>query len=430
MTFKARRKAFMEKMDGGLALLRSAPVFLRSMGEETESLYRQDSDFYYLTGFTEPEAVCLLAPEHPEHQFVLFVRPRDKTMEIWNGKRAGTEGAVQDYGADIAYTIDQLDEVLAQYLRNASTLYYSSGQAKTLDEQLIEQWGRLQGAGVPVPSQIVTTGEIFDELRLVKMDDEIELLRRACEISAEAHKAAMQALKPGMYEYEIQATLEYVFRKNGAIRNGYTPIVGSGSNATTLHYVQNTRKMEDGELLLIDAGAEYGYYSGDITRTMPINGRFTPAQRAIYELVLKAERAAIDYVKPGIKLSDLQSLTTEIITEGLVELGILQGSVKELIEKKAYFTYYMHGVSHWLGLDVHDRGKYGKGEQEVVLAPGMVFTIEPGIYIAAENTSVDPAYRNIGIRIEDNVLVTENGCENLTKLAPKTVEEIEAIMAS
>lgn len=426
--YEARRKAFMEKMQpDAVAVLRSTPEFERSEGMEIP--YRQNSDFYYLTGFEEPEAICVLAPNHKEHQYILFVRPRNKAMEIWTGKRVGAEGAASIYGAQVAYTIDQVDEKLPEYLVGRSTLYYNNGVSEAFDEQLIEQLKRYRPKIGSSIKNLIDPGPIFDEMRLIKDEEEIALLRKAATISAEAHIAAMKAARPGMYEYELQAEIEYVFRKHGSPRNAYESIVGSGLNATVLHYVTNTRRIEDGDLVLIDAGAEYGYYSGDITRTFPINGRFTPEQRAIYELVLQAEIAAIEAVQPGKTLEDIHNVTVEIITKGLLELGILQGDYDKIIEEKKYHEFYMHSASHWLGLDVHDRGVYmvSKGEWRK-LAPGMVFTIEPGIYIAEGSEGVDPKYWNIGVRIEDNVLVTEHGCENLTVQAPKTVADIEALM--
>jgi Xaa-Pro aminopeptidase len=428
--YAARRQAFMEKIQGAVAIFRSAPEFQRGRGENVEYPYRQDSDFYYLTGFAEPESICVLAPDHPEHKFILFVRPRDKAQETWTGRRAGTEGAINTYGADIAYTLDQLDEKLPQYLGKNSTLYYSSGQADAFDDGLVQFLRHYRELSGFAPTHLIYPGDLLDQMRLVKQPEELELMRKAGKISAQGHLEALKATRPGMYEYEVQAVVEYAFRSNGAMRNAYASIVGSGPNATILHYDTNNRRMEDGDLLLIDAGAEYEYYSGDITRTFPVNGHFTPHQRAIYELVLRAEEAAIASVKPGITLTDVHDIAVEIITSGLVELGLLEGDEKKLIEEKTYRSMFMHGTCHWLGIDVHDRGKYKRDGEEPVLQPGMVFTVEPGIYISADLENVDPKYHNIGVRIEDNVVVTEDGCEILTADVPKTIEEIEALMAS
>lgn len=425
--YEARRKAFMEKMQpNAVAILKSAPEFERSPGMELP--YRQSSDLYYLTGYEEPEAICVLAPNHEEHQYILFVRPRDKDMETWTGKRAGVEGATDIYGAQIPYKVDELDEKLPQYLKGMSTLYYNNGIGEVVDVPLIEMLKK-QRFSVWFKS-FLDTGLILDEMRLIKDTDEITLLRRATAISAEAHVEAMKAAHPGMYEYELQAVIEYVFRKHGSPRNAYESIVGSGLNATVMHYATNTRCIEDGDLVLIDAGAEYSYYSGDITRTFPVNGHFTEAQRTIYELVLQAEIAAIEAVQPGKTINDIHNVTVEIITKGLLDLGILQGEYDKIIEEKKYREFYMHTASHWLGLDVHDRGVYKVNKDDWrELSPNMVFTIEPGIYITEGAEGVDPKYWNIGVRIEDNVLVTEQGCEVLTAQAPKTVAAIEALMA-
>ncbi|WP_201382377.1 aminopeptidase P N-terminal domain-containing protein [Ktedonobacter sp. SOSP1-85] len=431
MSYASRRQAFMDKMQGGVAIFHSAPEFLRSGGHNIEISYRQDSDFYYLTGFTEPETICVLAPEHPEHHFILFVRPRDPQMEVWTGKRAGVEGAQETYGADAAYTLDQLAEKLPEYLKGCQTLYYNSGTEHAFDEQMIAFINRFRRAMSGGPRQIVDPGSILNEMRVIKDAEELEVMRKAAQISGAAYRDVLKTLKPGMYEYEIQAVLDHGYLKQGAARHGYSPIVGSGPNATILHYDQNNRHMQDGELLLIDSAAEYQYYSADITRTYPINGRFTPEQRAIYEIVLEAEEACIAATKPGADLADIHNTAIEILTSGLVALGILKGDVHQNIEEKTYRQFYMHGTCHWLGLDVHDRGPYrvtekGRGAE---LAPGMVFTIEPGIYIAEDAENVDPRYRGIGVRIEDNVVVTQEGCEVTTGSAPKSVEEIEALMS-
>ncbi len=426
--FEARRHAFIDHMQpGSVAIFKSAPQFMLAI--DAELPYRQDSDFYYLTGFEEPEAMCLLTPQHEEHQYVLFVRPRNPDMERWTGKRAGVEGAMQDYGAHMAYEIGQLDEKLPAYLHDISTIYYSNGLGETFDGEIGALFRRLHYREGFSLRALIDPGDIFDELRVVKQEEELALLRIAAEITEAGHLAAMKATKPGMYEYEVQAALEYAFRVRGASRNAFESIVASGSNATTLHYVANRRRMADGELLLVDAGAEYDYYNGDVTRTFPVNGRFSPAQCAIYELVLKAELAAIESVKPGIRFEEIHAITVRVITEGLLALGLLQGELDTLIEEKKYSDFYMHSSSHWLGVNTHDRGKYKVHGESPMLLPGMVFTIEPGIYIAEDAEGVEPRYRGIGVRIEDNVAVTADGCEVLTPHVPKTVAEIEAFMA-
>jgi len=430
MSFAARRNTFMQRMDGGVAIFRSCPPYQRS-GDSLEFAYRQDSNFYYLTGFEEPESICVLAPEHPEHHFILFVPPRDPKMETWTGRRAGPEGAVKDYGADVAYSLDQLDEKLPEYIKGCKNLYYSSGTASNYDTSLLELLQRFRRKGL-APRAIIDPQFILSEMRVRKSPEELDILRQAAKISAEAYREVLKALKPGMHEYEVQAILSYVYQKHGSPRHGYAPIVGSGANSTILHYDTNRRQMQDGDLVLIDSGCEYQYYSADITRTYPVNGRFSETQRKVYSIVLNALESAIAMVKPGITLTDIHNRTVEILVEGLIELGVLKGEVQQLIADKAYAPFYMYATCHWLGIDVHDKGPYkrsGLWDEDVRLEPGMVFTIEPGLYFAEGTEGVDPAYYNIGIRIEDNVIVTEDGCENITLDAPKTIEEIEALMA-
>jgi Xaa-Pro aminopeptidase len=413
-----------------VAIFRSAPIILGYRGNDYP--YRQDSDFYYLTGFEEPESVCILAPNHTDHRFVLFVQPRNREEEIWEGERAGVEGAEKDYGAEKAYPIDQLDEILPTYLENCVVVYYGNGQGEAFDERVIELIKRYRPTSRSAstsPTVLADPGDILDEMRLIKQDNELELLRKAASITAEAHKEAMKATRPGTYEYEIQAVVEYIFRKHGSPRNAYESIVASGPNATFLHYAKNNRRMEDGELLLIDAGAEYGYYAADITRTFPVNGRFSPEQREIYELVLKAQLVAINKIKPGVSLMDIHKAVVQSITEGLLELGILQGEVTELMETEAYSPFFMHQTSHLIGLDLRDRGKYFVNGQSRILEPGMVFTVEPGIYIADGTENVNEKYWNIGVRIEDDVHVTKDGYEILTSQVPKTVVEIEELLS-
>lgn len=423
--FAARRKAFMERMGGGVAVFHSCPEFKRS-GDSLEFSYRQDSNFYYLTGFEEPGAICVLAPDHPEHQFILFVAPRDPAAETWTGRRAGPEGAVSQYGADVAYAYGEFDEKLLLYITKARTLYYSSGTALSFDQRLLELLERFQRWFAP--RQIVDPQFMLSEMRVKKSPEELDLMRKAARISAQAYHEVLKALKPGMYEYEVQAILSYVYQKNGSPRHAYTPIVGSGANATIMHYDRNDRQMQDGELVLIDAACEYQYYAADITRTYPVNGHLSDAQRQLYQLVLMALETAIALVRPGITLTDIHNHCIEVITTGLVELGILKGEVRTLIEEKAYLPFCGYFISHWLGIDVHDWGPYkrqGRWDEDVPLEPGMVFTIEPGIYIAGGMEGVDPAYWNIGIRVEDDILVTEQGYENLTSSAPKFLVEIE-----
>jgi Xaa-Pro aminopeptidase len=427
--FAARRRAYMAKIGDGVAVLPATPTYIKTA--DMEHHYRPDSDLLYLTGFPEPEAVVVLAPNHPEHQYILFVRPRNKEMEIWNGRRAGVEGARQRYGADAAYTIDELDAVLPKYLEGASTLHYHFGHDSVFNDKVLAWLHGLQRKvrnGVTAPRAIVDTHAILHEMRLIKSDAEADLLRKAAEIGAAGHRAAMKATSPGRHEYEIQAELEYVMRRSGAIGPSYGSIVGGGFNATILHYHENCDPLNDGDLLLIDAGAEYGYYASDITRTFPVSGVFTAAQREVYDLVLDAQAAAIAAAKPGNRFQDVHDAAVRVLVEGLVRLHVLSGEVDELIAKEAYKPYYMHKTSHWLGMDVHDVGLYKVDGQWRTLEPGMVMTVEPGLYFGDDVPSEAARYRGIGIRIEDDVLITPDGCEVLTAAVPKVADEIEALM--
>lgn len=427
--FKRRRDAFMQAIETGVALIPSAPVAHRTADQDYD--YRQDSDFYYLTGFNEPSSFLLLAPAHPEHQVILFVQPRDKEKEIWNGRRSGTEGALRDYGVDAAYLISEIDEIVPRYLDNQDTLYFRLGCAAEWDERVIG-WMKAYRSktrnGIKGPTTISDPAEILHEMRLIKSEDEIKLMRRSAEIAAEAHCEAMKATRPGIFEYELQAILDYTFRRRGAAGPSYSSIVGGGVNACILHYVENNAPLQDGDMVLIDAGADLGYYASDITRTFPVSGRFNPAQKALYEVVLEAQTEAIALVRPGICFQDLHHKTVEVLTKGLVRLGFLKGEVDALIAAEAYKPFFMHKTSHWLGLDVHDVGRYKVDGEWRRLEPGMVLTIEPGLYVTAESEGVPREYWNIGIRIEDDVLVTAEGHEVLTAGVPKDVAAIEALM--
>jgi Xaa-Pro aminopeptidase len=420
----------MEKMDGGVALLFAATEKVRS--NDTTFKFRQDSNFHYLTGFPEPEAAMLLLPDHPDHQVVMFVRPRDRERETWDGRRAGPEGAKPNYRADASYTIDQLPEVLPQLLENVDRLHYTMGRDSLHDPQVFAALDQVKAKvrqGIRCPSLFLDPSALINEMRLKKTDEEKDRMRRAAEISAQAHRVAMQSLRPGMYEYEIEAILEYTFRRLGSSGPAYTTIAGSGVNATILHYIENESVCRDGELLLVDAGAEFEGYSADITRTFPVNGTFSPAQREVYEIVLDAQLKAIDRVRPGVDFDEVHQTALRALVEGMVKLGILEGDPGKLIEEEAYKPYYMHRTGHWLGLDVHDVGSYRNGEDWRKLEPGMVLTVEPGLYFAEDLTEVPASYRGMGIRIEDDVLVTEGEPEVLTGATPKTVAEVEATMA-
>jgi Xaa-Pro aminopeptidase len=423
---------FIKRMDSdSVAIIPSAREAYRS--NDSNYRYRQDSDFYYLTGFDEPESVAVIAPSK-EHVYTLFVRPRDPEREIWDGRRAGVDGAISRYGADAAFPITEFREKLGDIINNATNLYYRIGvQGNTeIDEMLIAEMRRMRILGrkaINPPQAIVDAGTILHEMRLIKSEEEIEIMQRAADIAAEAHVEAMKAARPGMKEYEIEALVEYIFRRSGAYAPAYTSIVGAGANATILHYIENNATLNDGELLLIDAGAEYKGYASDITRTFPINGRFTKAQRDIYDLVLDTQMACVEMVRPGTSGDELKNHSIEMLTEGMVRLGLLQGEPKKLIEEEKYKQFYMHGLGHFLGLDVHDVGRYYHKDQSRRLEPGMVMTVEPGIYIAPDTKDIPDQYRGIGVRIEDDVLVTQNGPRVLSKKAPKQPEEIEELMA-
>ncbi|MDI1444769.1 aminopeptidase P N-terminal domain-containing protein [Polyangium sp. 6x1] len=424
--FAERRKQLLERLQGVL-VLPAAPELIRNNSVHHE--YRQDSDFHYLTGFGEPDAVLLLAPKHPEHKVVLFVRKRDPEREKYDGARAGVEGAKAEFGADAAFTIDELDDKLIDYMQGYHRLYYRLGQSRSLDDRVLRaiQLLRLKGTRTKKtwPTEIVEPGDVLHEMRAVKSEAELGFMRRAAAITREAHLNAMRLTAPGRHEYEVEALIREVFRRNGAERTAYTPIVGAGANATTLHYHANRKKLLDGELLLIDAGCEYEYYASDVTRTFPVNGTFSPVQRRLYEIVLAAQMAAIEAVKPGVTVDALHDITVRTLVEGFVREGLLSGDVNEIIEKETYKRLYPHRTSHWLGMDVHDVGHYYRDGEARPLEPGMVFTIEPGIYVAPDDEKAPAEYRGIGIRIEDDILVTATGYENLTADIPKAPDEVE-----
>ena len=427
--YERRRRELMRRMEGGVAIFRSAPVAVRS--HDVEYPFRQDNDLLYLTGFPEPDATCILAPGG-EHPFTLFVRPRDKDKEIWTGLRAGIEGAKAVYGADAAYTIDELDARLPKLIERAPALYYAPGRDQRFNARIFELFGWARdnharsGAG---PRGLLDPGALLHEMRLLKAPEEIAALERAIAIAAEAHCRAMRETRPGMLEYEVEALIDYTFRRNGATGPAYPSIVASGANATILHYVENTREMRDGELLLIDAGAEWGGYCADVTRTFPVGARFESRQRALYELVLTSQEAAIAAVRPGAGFEDPHQRALDVLVDGFLELGLLRGTHDEAIESGMYRQFYMHRTSHWLGMDVHDVGVYRVADRPRPLEPGMVLTVEPGCYVAADCEAVAPEWRGIGIRIEDDVLVTADGCTVLSSAVPKSVADLEALRA-
>lgn len=427
--FLKRREQVLQALGQSALVLPSAPTAVRN--NDVEHDYRQHSDLYYLTGFTEPDSVLVLTPGR-EKKMVLFVRPRDPSREVWDGARAGVEGAMATFGADEAFPIERLSEELPNLLEGCGRVYYELGFDRAFDDRFLAAVSvvRARGrTGVTFPTEFVSPAVILHTLRLIKSEGEIHCIREAAAISGVAHVEAMRMTRPGMYEYEVEGAILGIFRARGSERPAYGSIVGSGPNATVLHYRENSRRMEDGDLLLVDAGAEYGYYASDITRTFPVGGRFSDSQRAIYEVVLDAQEACIRATKPGATLPGLQEIAAEHITQGLIELGIIEGPLNLALKEKRYLPYYMHRVGHYLGMDVHDVGLQYRDGEAVPLEPGAVLTIEPGIYIA-KDAAAPEQYRGIGVRIEDDVLVTPLGSDVLTRDVPKTVEEVEAACAS
>lgn len=418
----------MNHMGDGVAILPTAPV--RNRNRDVDYPFRPDSDFYYLTHFPEPEAVAVLVPGREHGQYILFCREKNPEKEIWEGRRAGLEGARATYGADDAFPITDIDEILPGLLENREKVYYSIGRYADFDARMMRWVNEVRGkarTGVHAPGEFVDLNHILHEMRLIKDPEEIRLMRRAAKVSAAAHRRAMQACRPGLHEYEIEAELLYEFRRGGAEFPAYPPIVGGGANGCILHYTENSAELRDGELLLIDAGAEIDGYAADITRTFPVNGRFSGEQRAIYEIVLAAQRTAIEQAKAGRHWNEPHDTAVRILTQGLKDLGLLTGDVDGHIERGDYKRFYMHRTGHWLGMDVHDVGDYKVEDAWRLLEPGMVLTVEPGLYIA-EGSDIPERFWNTGIRIEDDVLVTRDGNEVLSREAPKAIDEIEALM--
>ena len=428
--FQARREAFMSRMDGGVALFFAAPE--RNRSADTNYKYRQDSALHYLTGFPEPGSVAVLVPGRQGGRFVMFVRPRDPERETWDGRRAGPEGAKALYGADEAYTLDELPTKLPELFENTARVYYAQHRNPVADAQVrdaLAAVGTKVRQGVTAPDTLVDPGTILNEMRLMKSAEELDLMREAARISSLAHIAGMQALKPGVGEHQIEALIEYHFRASGASGPAYNSIVGSGVNATILHYTENKDICRDGDLLLVDAGAESQGYAADITRTYPVSGTFSGPQRDVYDVVLAAQLAAIEEVRQGKPFTAYHDAAVRVLVQGLVELKILSGEVDGLVESGAYRPYYMHRTGHWLGLDVHDAGAYRQDGDWRKLQPGMVLTVEPGLYFGAGTESAPKAFHGIGVRIEDDVLVTSGDPEILTALTPKSVADVEATMA-
>ena len=428
--FDRRRKAFVEKMGDGVAVFPSSPVAYRTGDQDFD--FRQDSDLYYLTGFEEPESLLVLAPNHKTEKSVLFVRPRNRDREIWEGKRSGPEGAVHDFHVDAAYPIDELGKRLGEYLETSDTLFYAFGANGRINDLITGELKRLNFArrrsdkGGMV---LKNPAPLLHEMRLIKTPADIEGMSRAVRVSGEGHIAAMRYTRPGMFEYEIEAIIEFIFHSRGAQWPAYSSIVASGSNATVLHYNTNRMRVADDALVLIDAGAEVDYYCGDITRTWPMAGKFSPEQRAIYELVLAANERGISLCRPGVIYNThVHDETVKVLVSGLIELGLLKGSLQENLENEKYKEFYMHRTGHYLGLDTHDVGFYKIDGQWRPLATGMIVTIEPGLYIPVDS-EVDARWRGIGVRIEDDILITKDSCENLSEDVPKAVAEVEHVIA-
>ncbi|WP_425917934.1 Xaa-Pro aminopeptidase [Acinetobacter sp. TSRC1-2] len=431
--FQERRDRLAEEMGPhSIAIIATSPVAMRN--RDADYKFRADSSFFYLTGFAEPEAVAVIETFESideGYTYSLFCRERNREMEIWNGYRAGVDGAVDDYEADEAYAIDLLDEEIIEKLLDKQKLFYRIGQQADFDARVAKWIAEANGEsrrGTSAPAHVIQLDRILDEMRLHKSAQEIALMQIASNISSEAHTRAMQTVKPGMMEYALEAELNYIFGKNGCVP-AYNSIVGGGANGCILHYVENDKELKDGDLVLIDAAAEYQLYASDITRTFPINGKFNPEQKALYELVLKAQLAAIDAVRIGNSYKQPHNVAVRIMVEGLVGLGLMKGDIEEIIRTESFRQFYMHGTGHWLGMDVHDVGSYKIDGEWRAYEEGMVVTVEPGLYIAPDDETVEAKWRGIGIRIEDDVVATENGPLVLTKDVVKTVEDIEALMA-
>lgn len=427
--FAHRRQQLKQIMGaGGIAILPTAPERVRN--RDVHFFYRPDSDFYYLTGFAEPDALLVLIPEREQGEYVLFCREKDPSKELWDGKRAGLEGACELYGADDAFPITDIDDIIPNLMEHCQRVYYPMGAYPEFDHKLNEWMNqlRLQSRnGIGFPSEMMALDVILHEMRLYKSEAEIQALQKAADIAVSAHERAMQTCAVGMTEYELEAEIYHEFIRNGSRSPSYPAIVGSGENSCILHYTENNGVLQQGDLVLIDAGCEYDYYASDITRTFPVNGKFTEPQKQIYNIVLAAQLAAIEQAKPNNTWDDVYNATVQVITQGLLELGLLEGDVDTLIQDQAYRQFYMHKAGHWLGMDVHDVGLYKKEQRTVPFQAGMVLTIEPGIYIPAQ-PEVDEKWWHIGVRIEDDVLITKTGCHVLTGQLIKTVAEVEALM--
>ncbi len=426
--FARRRKNLMHMVgSGGIAILPAAPIRTRS--RDVEYRFRQDSDFYYLTGFAEPSAVAVLAPGRENGEYLMFCRERDAERERWDGRRMGRDGVMEHYGADDAFPIDDIDDILPGIMESCDRVYYTMGLYPDFDARIADWVNSLRSGGnrgVHTPQEFVALDHLLHDMRLFKSRAEISTMRKSAKVAVNAHTRAMQMVRPGLLEYQVEAEFIHEFRKHDA-RYSYSPIVATGANACTLHYVDNSAQLKDGELLLIDAGCELDYYASDITRTFPVSGKFSAEQRAVYEIVLEAQLAAIDKTRKGNHWNEPHDAAVKVITKGLRKIGLLKGTLPKLIKEGAYREFYMHRTGHWIGMDVHDVGDYKVGDEWRLLESGMVTTVEPGIYIAGSR-KVPARWRNIGVRIEDDVAVTSNGPDVLTKGLVKEPDQIEALM--
>ena len=428
--YARRRQELMAQMsDNSIAILPSAPVTIRN--RDVEHVYRQDSDFYYLSGFSEEHAVLVLVPGREHGEYILFCQEKIKEQEIWTGRRVGPDAAPDALGCDDAFPITDIDDILPGLLEGKDRIYASLGVSPEFDRQLMQWVNHIKAqsrSGATSPHEFSALDHLLHEMRLVKSAAEIELMQRAADISAEAHTRAMQMVQPQMMEYQLEAEINRTFMAAGSRWPAYPSIVGTGDNACILHYTQNTDEIADGDLILIDAGCELDYYASDITRTFPANGRFSSEQRALYDLTLAAQEAAFTAIKPGNHWNQPHEAAVQVLTEGLVALGLLDGEIAQLIEDETYKRFYMHKTGHWLGMDVHDVGDYRVGGEWRILEPGMVMTVEPGLYVAPDEETVDARWRGIGIRIEDDVVVTADGCHILTDKVVKDPDAIEALI--
>ncbi|MCH7495179.1 MAG: aminopeptidase P N-terminal domain-containing protein [Candidatus Marinimicrobia bacterium] len=421
--FAEKRQEFMTKIgDEAVAVIVAHDEYTRN--DDVVHDYRQDSDMFYLTGFEEPRSIAVIRPGDEKHKFILFVRKKDKLRETWDGRRHGTKGAMEIFGADTAYVIEDFEKMLRELVRGAKTIYHNFGADEELSETIT---GRFAASGGRADVVLKNARFLLGEMRKIKSDWEIKSLRKAIDITSEAHREAMKSAQPGMGEYEIEAVIEYTYRKHGVQRPGFPSIVGSGANSTILHYQTNEMKMNKGDMLLVDIGAEWGYYTADVTRTYPVSGKFSKEQAAIYQIVYDAQEAAFKISKPGTSRKELSDTVLNSVVDGLINVGLLSGTREEIIKDRSYRKFYMHGFGHWIGLDVHDSGAYTEDGESVVMRPGMVYTIEPGVYIA-EDEEVDPKWWNIGVRIEDCILITEKGYELLSDKSPRKIKDIEKLM--